>query len=171
MPRAKRGHEVVAVAPGTPIASFPGFTRLEDGNSRIFIEVSSKVDVAEKRDPNRIVYRLRGASIMQRTNELPLLTGFFSTPVDRVQLVQDGADVNVVVELREPAEITSRVIETPRGMVLWIDLPRSVNYARDMEGDVQLDRPGATRGTATKRLGGQPGPRNDDAPPPPVQGD
>ena len=167
MPRGKHARDV-PLTPGMPIASFPGFARLDDGKSRIFIEVTDKVDVAEKRDPSRLIYRLRGTTVMQRTNELPLITGFFSTPVDRVQLVQDGPDVNVIIDVREVTEATSRVIETPRGMVLWIDFPKSVTFGRENDGDGQVDRPRARRSANTQSLGSVGG-STDDLPPPAVQ--
>jgi hypothetical protein len=124
LPRAKRTVEV-APPPGTPIASSPSFSRFEDGTSRIWLEVSRKVDVAENKAQGRLVYRIRGAAVVQRTNQLPLLMGFFSTPVERAQLVSDGSNVDLIIDLREQTEATYRVVETPRGMVLQVDFPRS----------------------------------------------
>ncbi len=146
---------------GTPIASSPTFSRLEDGKSRIFIEVSRKVDVVESRTPGRVVYRLRGTVVVQHTNQLALPTGFFTTPVNRVQLVQEGPDLDVVIELREAATPTTLVTETPRGMALWIDIPRAIAYGRD-DSLAEPGRPRARRGTTTQRIGGA---ASDDAPP------
>jgi hypothetical protein len=159
----------VTIPPGTPIASFPGFARLDDGKSRIFVEVSNKVEVVEKHGPARLVYRLRGVAVMQRTNELPLITGYFNTPVERVQLVQAGPDVDVVIDLRETTDVKSHVIETPRGMVLWVDFPKSVGFGRDDAAPEAGDRPAAKRTNTTQRLG-SPAPPSEDLPPPPIQG-
>ena len=161
-PKAKRVREVLP-PDGTPIASFPGFSRLDDGKTRIFVEVSRKVEVIETRGPGRLVYRLRGATVVQRTNQMALLTGFFSTPVDRVQLVQVGPDLDVVIELREATTPTYLVTETPRGMVLWVDFPRSAGFGRD-DGPTEPGRPRAKRSTTSQTIGGSA--PADDAPPP-----
>jgi hypothetical protein len=164
----KKIKEAPVIPPGTPIASFPGFTRLDDGKSRIFVEVSKKVEVVERHGPARLVYRLRGTSVTQRTNGLPLITGFFNTPVERVQLVQNDADVDVVIDLREATEMKSQVIETPRGMVLWIDFPKSASFGRE-DGAADAPRPAPVRrSNGTQRIGAAP-PSGEDLPPPPMQ--
>jgi hypothetical protein len=157
---------------GLPIASFPGFARLDDGKSRIFIEVDSKVDISERREPARLIYKLRGTAVTQATNALPLITDYFSTPVERVQLVQEGTDVNVVIQLREATAPTFQVVETPRGIVLWIDFPQSANFGKDDPSVVEMDRPStlAKRLTTTQRLGAPASRTGEDLPPAPVQG-
>jgi hypothetical protein len=110
---------------------------------------------------------------MQRTNELPLITAYFNTPVERVQMVQEGPDVDVVISLRETTEVTSRVIETPRGIVLWVDFPKSASFDRERDDPsrVEVDRPSVSRGVAPKRLGAPAAGPGEDMPPAPVQGD
>jgi hypothetical protein len=152
--KARQVHEELP-PPGTPIASFPGFTRLDDGKSRIFVEVSHKVPVVETRTAGRVTYRLRGASVIQRTNQLSLITGFFSTPVSRVQLVPMTPDVDLVIELRETTDPTYAVVETPRGMVLWVDFPRSIDFGHDED---EPARPAARRAVTTRTIGGDPRP-------------
>ncbi len=73
-PRGK--HPTVAPPPpvGTPIATSPSFSRLEDGKSRIWIEVSDRVDVTETRVPGRVSYHLRGAALVPGTPQLSLPT-------------------------------------------------------------------------------------------------
>jgi hypothetical protein len=161
VPKAKRVREIYVPLPGTPIASFPGFTRLDDGKTRIFVEVSKKVDIAEARTPGRVTYRLRGTTVLQRTNQMALVTGYFTTPVERVQLVPVGPDLDVVIELREVTEPTHSVVETPRGMVLWVDFPRSAAFGR-ADTPPEAARPRARR--SRQKLGSGP-PPPDDAPP------
>ncbi len=110
--------------PGTPVASAPVFSRLPDGTARIWLEVSNKVDVVESRAPAFASYRLRGAVVLTPTNELALPTEFFTTPVTRVQLVQEGPDLVLRVNLREDLAPVYRVADTPRGIVLVVDVPR-----------------------------------------------
>jgi hypothetical protein len=172
-PRGKRVADAPLPPPGTPIASSPGFSRLEDGTSRIWIEVSRKVDVVETKGPSHVVYRLRGAAVVQRTNQLPLLTGFFSTPVERVQLVPQGPDLDLIVDLREASELAYRVVETPRGMVLQIDFPRSQTAVREEtirdDNTSEPARPRATRQRRTQKLGGTAAPAPVDEPQAPVE--
>ena len=142
---------------GSPIASAPSFIRLDDGVTRVELEVSSRVDVAENKARGRVVYRLRGAQVGERTNQLPLLTGFFSTPVDRMQLVQQGPDVDLVIDLRETSEPIQRLVETPRGIVLQVDFPKSVGFDKrnEKQGPPETtSRDRARRRNATQTLGG-----------------
>ena len=115
---------VPVVPPGTPIAGAPIFSRLPDGTSRISVEVSHRVDVVESRLPAHASYRLRGAMVLTPTNELALPTEWFATPVTRVQLVPEGPDLVLRVDLREDLAPVYRVVDTPRGIVLEVDLPR-----------------------------------------------
>src|SRR5262249_55070840 len=110
--KAKKAREELP-PPGTPIASFPGFAPLDDGKTRIFVEVSRKVDVVQTKSAGRVTYRLRGTSVAARTNQLSLITGYFNTPVARVQLVPMTPDLDVVIELREATDPTYAVVETP----------------------------------------------------------
>jgi hypothetical protein len=162
-PRNKRAPEVMPPE-GTPIVSSPEFVRLEDGKTRFWVEVSSNVAVVESgatAGSLRRVYRLRGAGVAPHNSQLALPIGVFGTPIERVQLVPQGADVDLIVELREPAELVYRVVETPRGIVLQIDVPRSQIASRDDDAS-EKTRPRATRSSASRSLGSAPPP--DEAP-------
>jgi hypothetical protein len=147
---------------GVPLAAAPGFLRKDDGTSRVWIEVSSKVDVLESRYRGRTVYRLRGATLLAGTSRLPLQTYYFNTPVDRIELVSMGPDLDLVLDLREDVAPAHRVVETPRGMVLQIDLPRSATYQPDAD-KADAGRASAGRAKKATSLGTD---RADDGPPP-----
>ena len=107
-----------------PVANFPAFRVQSDGSSRIHVEISEKVIVAERKAEGRLAYRIKGASVPVRTNLLPLETSFFNTPVARVMLVEVGdEDVELIVELRQPSAATYKVVETDAGMILQVDFP------------------------------------------------
>lgn len=111
---------------GRPIATFPGFRMLPTGGSRVFVQIhGGKVDVAESKAEGRLVYRMKGTGAIQ-TNRFPLVTSFFPTPVARVQLVSQGDDLDMVIDLRAPSEATYRVLETEQGSVLQVDFPPAV---------------------------------------------
>src|SRR5206468_12121349 len=99
--KSKKSKEADAhpVRPGAAVATFPGFKMLPDGSSRVFVEVSRKIDVTEHKAEGRITYRLKGAAVPIRTNRLPIDTSFFPTPVGRIQLVEEGDDADLVIEL------------------------------------------------------------------------
>ncbi|AKT41997.1 uncharacterized protein CMC5_062190 [Chondromyces crocatus] len=105
-----------------PVATYPGFRMLSGGSSRVFLQVNRKVDVVESKAAGRITYRLKGTHTIQ-TNQYPLVTSFFPTPVGRVLLTPQGTDLDLVVELRVPSEAQHRVLETDQGMVLQVDFP------------------------------------------------
>ena len=112
------------IAASTPIASYPAFRLLDDGQSRVAVEVSRKVTITEHKAQGRVVYSLADAALPGHNAHFPLPTGFFRTPVDRVAMVEQSDGVDLVIELREGAEPTYRVIDTPRGIVLQVDFPR-----------------------------------------------
>jgi len=107
-----------------PIANFPGFRLLSSGASRVWVEISQKVDISEHNAPGRLVYRMKGVTVPTRTNRLPLETMFFPTPVSRVMLVElDDGDLDLVIELRQPATPTQKLVETEGGFMLVVDFP------------------------------------------------
>lgn len=106
------------------VANFPSFRVLQDGSSRIHVEISQKVIVAERKAEGRIAYRIKGASVPVRTNLLPLETSFFRTPVSRVSLTEvDDDDVELIIELRQATSPSYKVVETDAGMILQVDFP------------------------------------------------
>src|SRR3954469_25117630 len=84
--RKSKGDKAPPVITGA-VASSPGFRMLEEGKSRVFVEVSQKVEVTEQKARGRVIYQLRGASVPVRNSRLPLLTSFFATPVGQVELI------------------------------------------------------------------------------------
>ncbi|WP_156041041.1 hypothetical protein [Chondromyces apiculatus] len=92
------------------------------GGSRVFVQVSRKVEVTESRAAGRLTYRMKGTQAIQ-TNQYPLVTGFFPTPVGRVLLQQQGSDLDLVIELRVPSEGQHRVMDTDQGIVVQVDFP------------------------------------------------
>lgn len=107
-----------------PVANYPSFRVLPDGSSRINVEISEKVIVAERKAEGRVAYRLKGTSVPITTNLLPLETSFFKTAVSRVSLVEvDDEDIELVVEFRQPSSVTYKVVDTDAGVILQVDIP------------------------------------------------
>jgi hypothetical protein len=77
-------------------------------------------------------------------------------------------DVNVVIELREATSPVFQVVDTPRGIVLWVDFPRSTTWRRpDDPTTIDMDAPSNSARilTTTQRLGPLQGPGGGDLPP------
>ena len=150
-PRARRRAKPATpvLAPGTPIATYPSFRTLDDGSSRVTIEITRKVAVTEHKAKGRIVYSLAGAAVPGSNTRFALPTGFFRTPVERIEVVGQGSGADLIIDLREAVEPTYRVLDTPRGSsVLQVDFPRPA-------ADAAAPAPApdsTTRPTETKRL-------------------
>ncbi|MDC3961680.1 hypothetical protein [Polyangium jinanense] len=124
--KARKAKKAKKRDPKAPVASSPSFQILASGVSRVWIEVSEKVDVTEHKAEGRIAYRLKGVVVPTRTNRLPLETMFFQTPVGRVLLVElDDGDVDLVVELKQPSTPSYKLVETEGGVTLQVDFPAS----------------------------------------------
>lgn len=148
-PRAARRAKVAApiLAPGTPIATYPSFRLLDDGSSRVTLEVTRKVAVTEHKAKGRVVYSFAGAAVTGNNTRLGLPTGFFHTPVERVEAVGQGGGVDLVIELREDVQPTYRLLDTPRGSsVIQVDFPRPAADAAAPAADA------VSRPTETKHL-------------------
>ena len=137
-----------------PVATYPGFRMLDGGGSRVFVTVNQNVDVTEHKAEGRVTYRLRGVAAPIRTNRLPLLTNFFPTPVGRVQLVEQGSDVDVVIDLRMPSTAEHRVLKQNGGILLQVDFPKPVGLPAAAAPSAATSKPAAKRTQNTTTIGG-----------------
>lgn len=148
--RARRHRR--AIPPDAAIATYPGFRVLPDGSSHVFVEVSKKIEVVEQKSGARVVYVLKGAVSPSRNNLLPLMTGFFRSPVDRVQLVEQGDDLALVVTLREATPVEHTLRESEGGVLLDVKVAPSKAPADTARADAVV--PASTkRSTDTTRIG------------------
>jgi hypothetical protein len=129
--RVRRRAHRVKFDPNAPNVTFPGFRMLPNGTSMVWVVVSKRVAVDVQRAKGRVVYVLRGAAVRTRNNTNPLITRHFNTPLARTRVVRHKAGAQLVLELREAAEPSHRILDGPRGMmVLQVTLPRaSRSYA------------------------------------------
>jgi hypothetical protein len=122
-----------------PVATFPAFRLLEDGGARVHVEISEKVPVSEHKAEGRVAYRIKGAAVPTSNNLRALDTQFFDTPVARVQLVEVDEDVDLVIDLKQPAQPSHRLVESEGGVVLQVDFPaqksRSAGNAAAQAGE------------------------------------
>lgn len=137
-----------------PVANYPGFQMLDGGGSRVLLEIDRHVDVSESKSQGRLVYHMRGVQAPTRTNRLPLLTGFFATPVSRIQVVEDekGGDVDLVIELRQASESTFHARDTDNGMVIQVDFPKVESVAPPVAKTEENKPKRAKRTTDTTKI-------------------
>jgi hypothetical protein len=122
--KAKKAKKARKRDPKAPVANSPGFQVLTGGVSRVWVEISQKVEITEHKAEGRIAYRMKGVSVPTRTNRLPLETMFFQTPVGRVLLAElDDGDVDLVIELKQPSTPSYRLVESEGGVTLQVDFP------------------------------------------------
>ena len=107
-----------------PVAQFVGFRVLPDGTSRVYVDVSGRVQVSKREGENELVYALKGARLASSNNQNALLTTHFKTPVVKARLVPASEDVELVIELRAKASPSHRLL--PRegeSTQLQVDFP------------------------------------------------
>jgi len=108
-----------------PVATLPGFEMLPDGGSRVFVEVTRKVDVEERRAARVLTYVLKGARVVYRNNENALVTVHFNTPVTSARLLPSGRDLLFSVDLRADTAATWKMVADSDGSaVLQVDFPK-----------------------------------------------
>ena len=119
-----RARPVVPVAAG-PVATLPGFEMLAEGGSRLFVELSQRVQVDERKVHGSLTYVLHGAHVMVHNNTNPLVTVHFNTPVASARLVPSGHDLLFIVSLRADATPTWKINPGKEGSsVLTVDFPK-----------------------------------------------
>ncbi len=127
---------------------------LDGGGSRVFVTLSKKVGVTEHKAQGKLTYRIQGVRVPTRTNRLPLVTTFFSTPVSRAELVERDGDVDLVIDLRTAAAAQFRVVENDKGAELQVDFPKlaTSESADAAKSDTATPAAPASRPATTKSL-------------------
>lgn len=151
---ASRKNKKKAEAPITgPVATYPGFRMLDGGGSRVFVTLSAKVTVTETKSEGKLTYRIAGVQVPTKTNRLPLLTSFFSTPVARAELVEGDKGADLVIEVKDKATAQYRVIENDKGAELQVDFAKVAGETKDEKEDKDAAAPAsAARPSSTKSL-------------------
>jgi hypothetical protein len=134
---------------------------LPDGGSRIFVEVTRKVDVEERRTARVLTYVLKGTRVVYRNNENPLVTVDFDTPVTQARLLPSGRDLLLSVDLRADTAVTWKMVagDSAGSATLELDFPKGSFLPTD--GSVPVMPPPPPRTTARTWRG-----RGRGAPPP-----
>lgn len=113
-----------AKAPRT--ITWPGFQMRPDGSSRVFVQSNKPLEpkVLKVAD-GKFALELPGARVAAKTNQLPLDTRYFNTPVMKVSV--NAARSGAIVELDMRASVTPQVTSepSPEGYYFtYIELPK-----------------------------------------------
>jgi hypothetical protein len=89
----------------TPAAiTWPGFQMMPDGGSRVFVQITTQVDVSAALVNGQIIVDLGDVAIAGRNNRRPLITKFFNTPVTLVEVKRAKKRTTLILSMREPIE-------------------------------------------------------------------
>lgn len=96
----------LGVEPGTTPAAitWPGFQMRPDGSSRVFVQLTTQVDVRTVVQGNKILIDFGNAIIAGETNRYPLYTSYFNTPVTSVELKRTNKRTIMELTLRAAVE-------------------------------------------------------------------
>lgn len=103
----------------TAVLTWTGFERLDAG-SRVFVQLSAAVEPEVAVANDKVVVTLPHTAVQIRNNRRKLITRFFKTPVDEVEIHRKGKTVQVVLELRWPAEPTWKIEPGANGYQLLV---------------------------------------------------
>jgi hypothetical protein len=93
-----------------------GFEKLEDGSSRLFVELTKPVTFETRKTRNLVTYVLKNTHVSRANNRNPLVTVHFKTPVTSARLVAHGHDLWFVIHLRADVEPTASMERANGGM-------------------------------------------------------
>jgi hypothetical protein len=155
---AKRGRRVEDHAwqsTGGARATLPGFRVFRDGTSRVFVEVSGHVPVAEAASPGLVSYRFKDVKVPERVNMLDLPTLYFDTPVTLVQMKQIDGDAELLIHLRRDVKPKVHLKRSDAGTVLSVDFPKyNAQQDAQVSGEAKpagLPQPAPSRDSGSDR--------------------
>lgn len=130
------------VGGSTAVLTWTGFERTEAG-SRVFFQLSAAVEPEVAITTDKITITLPRTSVQVRNNRRKLITRFFKTPVDEVEIHRKGKTVQAIVELRWPAEPTWKIEPGSNGyQLLVVEFP-DVGAKADADSEVTTGQPPA----------------------------
>jgi hypothetical protein len=95
-----------------------GFERLDDGSSRLFVELTKPVTFETRKTRNVVTYVLKSTHVSRANNRNPLVTVHFKTPVTSARLVPHGKDLWFVIHLRTAVEPTATMDRASGGVAV-----------------------------------------------------
>jgi len=106
--------------------TWPGFTMMPDGSSRLFIQTTVKVKYKLVKKNKQIQIKLKNAKVYLSNNRNPLVTTHFNTPLNRAYLKkQRKKSVDLIMKLRKKTSPKiSQTVDSDGFYYLFIDFPK-----------------------------------------------
>ncbi|MCK9459353.1 MAG: hypothetical protein M0R80_06910, partial [Proteobacteria bacterium] len=115
--------EEVKGKPGNWI-TWPGFLMRPDGGSRLFLQTTKELAFEKITKKNRVQLQFKETRVHLDNNRNPLVTVNFNTPLRTAYLKRHAKRVDLVMELKTPAEIVVTQHVDPDGYCyLFVDFP------------------------------------------------
>jgi hypothetical protein len=104
--------------------TWPGFLMRPDGGSRLFIQTTKELAFEKVTKKNRVQLQFKETRVHLDNNRNPLVTVNFNTPLRTAYLKRHVKRVDLVLELKEAAEIVVTQHVDPDGYCyLFVDFP------------------------------------------------
>jgi hypothetical protein len=115
--------EEIKGKPGNWI-TWPGFLMRPDGGSRLFIQTTKALAFEKVAKKGRVQLQFKDTRVHLDNNRNPLVTVNFNTPLKTAFLKRHLKRVDLVMELKEPAEVVVTQHVDPDGYCyLFVDFP------------------------------------------------
>ena len=107
-----------------PEITWPGFQMMPGGGSRVFVQITTQVDVSAALVGGNVVVDFGDVKIAGRNNRLPLITKFFDTPVTEVAVKREKKRTTLILSMRAPVEPRVSHEQAQSGFhFVYIDFP------------------------------------------------
>lgn len=104
------------------VATFIGFRQLGAGRTLVYVELSKEVEPTLSVQGKTLEYTFPGTRVTLRNNRRPLLARHFESVVHSAQLVPQGKDLKLVIQLRQETKPASRTVRQARGATFEVEL-------------------------------------------------
>jgi hypothetical protein len=115
----------VEAKPGSsPAITWPGFQMLPDGGSRVFVQVTTQVDVSAALVKDKVIVDFGNVAVPGQTNRFPLITKYFNTPVTSAEVKRANKRTTLELSMRAPVEPRLSHDQAKSGFhFVYIDFP------------------------------------------------
>jgi hypothetical protein len=118
------------VDPNLTQAKGPEFAIVQDGSSRLTVQLSRKVEIIAQGNRRRFTYDMPNVQVAVANDMNPLITTHFSTPLQHARLIPQKKGARLVVDLRESVTPLYSIRDgSGGGAILEVVLPKSLAKA------------------------------------------
>jgi hypothetical protein len=119
VPAAPIGTKLAWHVSRAPELLWTGFRMKREGGE-VLIQTSAAVELETRATKEGAVFVFKRCRAIRRTDQLPLDTRYFDSPVTRISVKQRAHDLEVSIALRQPVTAIPRKEPGPRGSWFWV---------------------------------------------------